>query len=386
MKIIHTITRLEGGPGVTTPVLVEEMSRLGHDVSLLYGSSDIYDPSGRSDHKKSMDLKSFFIPAMKRNISLKKDTRALIEIVRVFLKERPDVVHTHESKDGTLARVAAKLCRVPVVLRSYHGLVYYDNYFGKKTSVVKPAIIGIEKVLNILTDRVISLSDSLTDEIVDEFALCPRTKITVIPNYYKLDNFIKLNKSSFLNKELNIRDGARIITVVANFQPPKEHVTILKSFNLVLKEKGFEDAHLVLVGEGPLRGLIEENIKEMKLGNRVHLLGFRNDIPDILSSTDLFLMGSKSEGTPGAMIQALAAGCRVVGTIVGGIPDLLENGKYGSMSVFGDPDALRNAIVSEFEIIRDHDVIRKSIEEKYGVSNVAARFLALYESILMGKL
>ncbi|MBU1219415.1 glycosyltransferase [Myxococcota bacterium] len=383
MRIVHSITRLEGGPGVTTPVLAAAMEAKGHEVSVLYGSADVYDASGLSEKEIKLSVPWFFVPEMKRNISPRQDLAALLKILKYFEVFKPDVVHTHESKDGTLGRIAAILCRVPVIMRSYHGLIYYNDYFGKKTSIVKPIITNIERFLNRSTDCIISLSDALTDEIVDDFRLSERDRVAVVPNYYDLEPFYTLSKTDYLNRILNIEPGKIIITCIANLQPPKQHSMIIEAFSKLVLD--YPEAQLVLVGEGPLRKDIEKQIETYGLGLVVHLMGFRTDIPAILSSTELFVMGSKSEGTPGAMIQALAAGCRVVGTAVGGIPELLEHGEAGTLCSSRSADELYKAMKDELSLNRDHEAIRERCVSKYDVHHVSNTLLEIYESILRKK-
>ncbi|MGM0596572.1 MAG: glycosyltransferase [Myxococcota bacterium] len=383
IKVVHSISRLAGGPAYRTVLLAEHMQKMGYENILIHGSLDKWDP--RNFEKKDFNFATIHLPAMKRNIYPLKDTATIYHFVKLFRRLKPDIVHTHQSKDGFLARLAAKITGIPVIIRTYHGLVYYNNYFGLKTRLVQPLFLNLERACNLFTDQIIAISKIQSREIATDFKLTVPDKITVVPNSFILEPFLDSTRSNILHEQFNLNPEAVILTCVANFQPPKDHQNILKAFNLFRARNSEMDPHLVLVGSGPLQPEVENWIQEMELSDSVHLTGYRTDIPEIYAASDLAFLGSKSEGTPGSLIEALAAGIKVVSTEVGGIRDVLNDGNWGTLCSPRNYRALAGAMEKEFSLERDHSRIQQKVQKKYGVANVAKLMDKLYQHLLAEK-
>ncbi|HEY4818063.1 MAG TPA: glycosyltransferase [Candidatus Acidoferrum sp.] len=175
-----------------------------------------------------------------------------------------------------------------------------------------------------------------------------------------------------------------LFVCVARFAPQKNHALLLKAF--AQGPASHPKAHLVLVGEGVLREGLEEQAKNLGLTDRVHFLGLRTDIPDVLGAMDVFVLSSDWEGNPLSIMEAMASGLSIVSTDAGGVPKLLESGKEGFIVARGDVQALANSMAS---LLRDREA-RQSFgnaaaqraKENFDVSTMVQAYEELYENLV----
>ncbi|MBU1240091.1 glycosyltransferase [Myxococcota bacterium] len=383
LRVAHTITRLAGGPSYRTVMLAQHMNNEEVTSWVFYGSRDKWDPQNSSYLEDALPVPSVYIPQMKRNIYPHLDLIALWKMVRELRKFNPHVIHTHESKDGLLARMAGMILGTPAILRTYHGLVYYDNFFGPKTALIRPLFLNLERLTNHFTDRVVSIGASLEPHITDLFRLTVPKKVITIPNPFLLEPFLKTRKRYFLRQELNLPADAVILTVVANFQPPKDHPNVIDAFAHLMRLEPGTPWHLCLVGNGPLLDAIKAKVQAAGVSDRVHFLGYRSDTAAIYGSSHLTFLGSSTEGTPGVVVESLAAGTRVVATDVGATRDVIRS--FGTLVPPRDSLALARGILQEMKTRRDMTAIRREISSIHDVTSVAEQTLALYRQILREK-
>ncbi|MCU1241705.1 MAG: hypothetical protein JWO71_2431 [Candidatus Acidoferrum typicum] len=175
-----------------------------------------------------------------------------------------------------------------------------------------------------------------------------------------------------------------LFVCVARFAPQKNHALLLKAF--AQGPASDPKAHLVLVGEGILQEGLEEQAKNLGLANRVHFLGLRSDIPDVLGATDVFVLSSDWEGNPLSVMEAMASGLPIVSTDAGGVPTLFESGKEGFIVARGDAQALGNSMAS---LLR-HRETRESLgraaarraKQNFDVSTMVQAYEELYEKLV----
>jgi glycosyltransferase involved in cell wall biosynthesis len=175
-----------------------------------------------------------------------------------------------------------------------------------------------------------------------------------------------------------------LFACVARFAPQKNHVLLLKSF----AEGPARDprAHMVLVGEGELRPQLEEQARKLNLWDKIHFLGLRSDIPDVLGAMDVFVLASDYEGNPLSVLEAMASGLPIVSTAVGGVPNLFESGKEGLLAPKGDSHALGKSM----NTLLKYEAVRASMgaaaasraKKSYDVSNMVRAYEDVYEDQL----
>lgn len=207
----------------------------------------------------------------------------------------------------------------------------------------------------------------------------------VIPNGIPTNQYARpqISRAQWRASE-GFRNEDVLFVCVARFAPQKNHALLLKAF---AQGPGSDPGvRLVLVGDGDLRGRIEKQAKDIGIAARVHFLGLRTDIPDILGAMDVFVLSSDYEGNPLSVMEAMAAGLPIVSTSVGGVKDLLEHGNQGFLVLPGDAHSLSKAMKS---LMADREA-RQSMgaaamrraKESFDVSTMVRAYEKLYEDLV----
>ncbi|MGL5894202.1 MAG: glycosyltransferase [Bacteroidales bacterium] len=236
-----------------------------------------------------------------------------------------------------------------------------------------------DKLIYLRYKHVISITPEVCKNICRHL-IGVNCKHTVVLNGINLSLYdlpVKLTRSD-LNIP-NIDDSSKLITMVGRFSEQKDQATLIKAMvNLP------ESAHLLLLGEGPLRGQLEELVDSLDLGNRVHFLGFRSDIPDVLRISDIGVLSSNWEGMPISAIEIMAAGIPFVGSRVPGIKDLVESKDDGAGILFecGNSDELAEKLISILSDKSYHNSVAiacKIRSEVYSVERMVDGYLGVYK-------
>lgn len=279
----------------------------------------------------------FYIPEMSREIS-PKDAVTIWKLFRLFLRERPDIVHTHTAKAGTVGRVAGFLYRwlTPRTLigrprqckfvHTYHGHVFHSYYGRGRTRM----FLVIERMLaRLVTDRLIVVSAQQGAEIGNEFGVGRRGQIKVIPLGLKLDVFAGYeSRRAHFRQELGVDDETILAGIVGRLTEIKNHQMFLNSVARVKTP----NVRFVVIGDGSLRTSLEQQAQSLGFGSKVIFAGGRRDPEYFYPALDMVALTSLNEGTPLTLIEAMANARPVVATSVGGVVDLLgdvrEDGTY----------------------------------------------------------
>ena len=329
MKILRVIARLNvGGPARHVVLLDRGLRARGHQTLLVHGT--IGDGEASLEHLAAESgVPTLKIAELGRRVSPLGDARAFIRLARTIFRESPDVVHTHTAKAGTLGRLAALAfnatrgrARRAVVVHTFHGHVL-DGYFSP---FVNRLVRSAERMLARTTDRVVTISPAQRDEIVGRFGVGRPETTAVVPLGLDLQPLLEGGAPS-LRRELGIDDRAFVVGFVGRMVPIKDLPTLVLAFARLLATT--PDAFLLLVGDGPVRPDLERLIDERGLRDRIRLLGWREDLARVYATIDVCALASRNEGTPVAVIEAMAAGRPVVATRVGGVPDVVEDGETG---------------------------------------------------------
>ncbi len=278
------------------------------------------------------------IPELGRAIRPQRDLVALVKLMRIFRRLRPDIVHTHTAKAGTLGRVAARLSGVPVILHTFHGHVL-EGYFSPAASGI---FLRIERGLARLSTRVITVSPRLRETLLALGVGAPE-RVEVVPLGLELERFRRARPDpAGIRASLGLPPETPLLGIVGRLVPVKDHPTLFEALHRLPPEAG--TPHLLVTGDGEERGRLERMAERLRLGSRIHFLGWRHDLETILGGLDVVISASRSEGTPVALIEAMAAGTPVLATDVGGVADLVAHGETGWLVPSGDPDAMARAI------------------------------------------
>lgn len=283
-------------------------------------------------------VKVLSLPAMVRSIRPLKDFRALLSLVWLIFKEKPDIVHTHSSKAGILGRLAAKIAGVPYIVHTPHGHVFY-GHFGILFSKI---FLWIERIFSRFTDRMVALTDGEKKDYI-KLSVCASEKLFKIHSGVDLKPFMHCNGNRVeKRRSLGLDQNGTVIGFVGWLLPIKGPAYLLKAMAHIWCDH--PNVSLVMVGKGELDVDLRTQALKMNANGRVKFLGWREDIHEIMPLFDLLVLPSLNEGMGRVLVEAMAAGKPVVASEVGGIPDLVKHGETGYLVRPADEKALANGI------------------------------------------
>jgi glycosyltransferase involved in cell wall biosynthesis len=261
---------------------------------------------------------------VRRPLSPWHDPLGLLELATIVRRERPDIVHVNSAKAAALGRAAAWLTRVPIRIYTVHGWSYTAH-----TGASSALYLWAERLLRPMTTVTICVAESERRAGL-EARTCDEATTVVIHNGVDLGRPTARGSGA---------ERCRLVTV-GRLQAPKDTLTLVRA----LAELPRGACEAVIVGGGPDRPAVESEARRLDLESVVHLAGERNDVPELLAASDVFVLSSRSEGLPLSILEAMAAGLPVVATNVGGVPELVVEGETGFLVPPGDPQALAGAL------------------------------------------
>ena len=284
---------------------------------------------------------------MGRKLSPLRDLKALWEIIKIINQIKPDIVHTHTAKAGMLGRIAAKLMGVKIIIHTFHGNVF-KGYFNKFMTAF---FIFIEKKLAIISDKIIAISNQQKQEILD-LGITNEKKINIIPLGFDFENVIpSLSDIGKFRKKYSIPQEAKLIGIIGRLAPIKNHKLFIDIAERLLKK--YDNLFFSIIGDGELNGYLQGEINRRNLNDKIIITGVIKNLKSVYADLDLVLLTSNNEGTPVAIIEAMACRKIVMTTKVGGVVDIVENGVNGFCFQKGDSDSFVKKI--EFWLMNDID-------------------------------
>jgi glycosyltransferase involved in cell wall biosynthesis len=337
VRVLRLFSRLNvGGPSIHVIVLTSGLVSRGYETRLLVGSEGVRE-GNLFDFAAQHGVECERVAGLGREIRPLADLGALWRVYRVMRGFRPHIVHTHTAKAGFIGRVAARLAGVPIVVHTFHGHVL-RGYFGRaKTAFYRFLERGLARGSNVL----VAVSDAVKNDLV-ELEVAPAAKIRVIRLGLPLEELAGSLPSGGLRREANIPSTATVVGIVGRLAPIKDLPCFLEAAALV--HRSHPDVHFAIVGDGEQRADLEARTQVLGLAQHVHFFGWRRDMAAVYGDIDIAVNCSRNEGTPVSLIEALSAGRPVVATAVGGTPDVLRNGEFGTLVPPADSAALAQAI------------------------------------------
>jgi glycosyltransferase involved in cell wall biosynthesis len=332
IKVLHVITRLDpGGSSTNTIETVARLNREWFDVSLVSG------PTVDWDHS----IPCQFIPDLQREINPIKDIKAFFALYKIMKAGNFDIVHTHTSKAGIVGRWAAKCAGVKRIIHTPHGHVFY-GYFGPLKTTL---FIWIERITALVTDNIITLTDRGKQEHID-LKIAPAHKFVTI--YSGIDVHVKASDAGKdLKKKLNIAGDCIVFGCVARLEPIKGVSYLIEAMAQVVKKN--PQTHLVLVGDGKERPALEQQVNTLGLGSHVTFTGFQKNVNAYLQIMDVFVLASLNEGMGRVFLEAMVFGKPVIGTRVGGVSEIIQDGQNGFCVESKNPEALSKVMLQLIE-------------------------------------
>jgi glycosyltransferase involved in cell wall biosynthesis len=296
--------------------------------------------------------------------------------LRDFLIEcEPTIVHTFLLTGSLYGRFAAMMAHVPVVIGTEVNI--YQNK--------KPAHALLEKWLMRRTDAVVASAASVREFYIDQVKADP-AKVEVIYNAVDWSQLQTTMSRDEFRSSVGVPLDVPVAGIIARLTPQKAHQVL---FDAIAHDAGLAKVHLLVVGDGELRSTLTASAATLRIQDRVHFLGARRDLGNILASIDLFAMPSFWEGLPLSMVLAMGAGLPVVASRVAGIPEVVKDGVSGLLVTPGDTADLAAALN---RIVHDDTLrvllgqeARAFVRPRFGVDGYVASVSALYDRLLAEK-
>ena len=325
MKIMHVITRLIlGGAQENTLLTVEGLLARGHDVELVTGPA--IGPEGDLIHRAERHhVPLVIVKSMRRAINPVLDSLAFLKLIRLMRRMNPDVVHTHSSKAGILGRLAARRCGVPVIVHTIHGLPFhpYQNFLLNRLYVF------LERRCARYSTRIVSVADAMTRQALAAGVGHPDQFVTVYSGM-EVEPFLEARTHrAGVRAELGIEPDELVVGKIARLSDLKGHTYLFQAVPEVLKR--FPRTRFLLVGDGWLRGELEEDAHRLGIFDRLIFTGLVPParIPELIGAMDVVVHTSLREGLARVLPQALIAGVPVVSYDVDGAAEVVLEGQTG---------------------------------------------------------
>ena len=366
MRIAQIITRSDiiGGASTHLLTLCEHLEDRGHDVNVFCGGSGVL-----TEELEKRGLEYHALDHLVRPIRPFRDLQAIFEVKREVEKLNPDIVALHSAKAGVVGRVACWWSQTPCVVTA-HGWAFTEG----KSEVRRYFLAAIERLVTPLAERIITVSD-FDQKLAIDWGVASREQMVTVYNGVQ-----DVKRERIQNR--NTRKTPRII-MVARFEPQKDQLTLLQALEQ-LRGKSWE---AWFVGDGPRLEQCVEYARDYGMEDRVQFLGYRSDVPELLSKSDIFVLSTHYEGFPIATVEAMRAGLPIIATDVGGVSEQMRSGRNGFLIPPEDVGELKRVLKDLLqdkekrqrmgkagrEMFRERFRVEKMIDQTVEVYKKAAR-------------
>ncbi len=337
----------------------------------------------------NLGIKPLIIPEMKREIDLKNDRIAYQKIKQIIREFKPDIVHTHASKAGAIGRLAASSMNVPLIFHTFHGHVFHSYFGSLKTQFYK----NIERYLAKKSTKIIALSPTQKNELVNIHRIAPEKKIEIISLGFDLLRFTlnkEENRKNFREK-YQVKEDEIAIGIIGRLVPIKNHRLFLKAIQY-LTQNTSKKIKAFVIGDGESKNDILKTTQDLGLSYstepsseaRVIFTSWIQNVDWAYAGLDIVCLTSFNEGTPVSLIEAQAAGKPVITTNVGGVEDIIQKDKTGFIT---DPLAEHDFFHGLQKLVEDENLRAKFSEkgaewalEKFSYHRLVNNMSTLYKN------
>ena len=374
IRVLQIVTRLVVR-GVPRHVLdlATHLDRDRFEVEVLAGRGE---PNEGSLWEEAWDrgVVTHKVEALQRAVNPITDLRAYRAIFKRIRKGRYDVVHTHISKAGVIGRLAASRVGGAAIVHTYHGNI---EELERKT-LVSRAYLKFEQLAADVSDALIAVSGDVMTKTCG-MGIGAREQFRVIPNGIDLAEFDP-------TRDWGRPDGLSgkpIIGMIGSLTPEKGVDVLLEAMPAVVKQ--IPTVQLSILGDGMLKGELQGQAERLEIAPNVHFAGAVSDVRSWLAAFDLLVLASRREGMGRVLMEAMAMGVPVIGTRVGGIPEVIEDGVNGRLVDSEDSPALSATIL---ELLSDPETCQGQIREgmrsirEFGIERVGGEIGKVYEQLI----
>lgn len=326
-----------------------------------------------------------FVSTLCRPVSPLDDLRSLVRLYRELKRLRPSIVHTHMAKAGLIGRLAAAAYNATRgsaprarLVHTYHGHVL-EGYFSSAATAV---FIGLERALARLSDAIVAISPAIRHELLEAYRIGRESQYRVVRLGFDLAPFAAIDDGAReeARRTLSVPDGVPVIATVGRLTAIKRHTLFLDVFKRVIDRH--PAAVALIAGDGDLRAGLEAQAASLGIASQVRFLGWRRDLATIYAATDVFLLTSRNEGTPVALIEAMASGVPGVSTDVGGVRDVI-----GDAGATGEDDrqlaeGVLGFLADPVRRKRAGELARARVLQHFDIDRLVREIAALYRDLL----
>jgi len=405
IKIVRIIARLNvGGPARHVVWLTKELQTNEFESVLLTGRV----PEGEEDMSyfaAENAVEPVFIEQMSRELS-PKDIVSLWKIYRELKREKPDIIHTHTAKAGTVGRIAGFFYRwltwrtligkprCVKTVHTFHGHVFHSYYGNLKTKI----FLFIEKMLaRFATDKIVVISRQQFEEIHEQFGVGKKEQFEIIPLGIDLQSFAGWRaRQNILPQEVGARNDEILVGLVGRLTEVKNHSLFLKVAKIYGEKTDVPKLKFIIVGDGHLKEKLEREAEALGVKDSIVFLGNRPDADVFYAGLNIVALTSLNEGTPLSLIEAIANEKAVIATDVGGVVDLLgkvveqregfQVCERGVSSASGDAEGFYNGLLYLANNAKMRELLgrrgKNFVETQYGKDRLVSDVKDLYRQLI----
>jgi glycosyltransferase involved in cell wall biosynthesis len=393
-RVFRLINRFNlGGPVFNVTYLTKFLS--SEFETMLAGGTKDESEAGSEYIPMEYGIKPVIIKKMKRSINPLNDVAAYYEIKKLIQEYKPHIVHTHASKAGSLGRMAAVACKVPIIVHTYHGHVFHSYFNNLQTSVYK----NIERYLGTKSTALIALSEKQKMELSEIHKIAPPEKFHIIPLGFDLKRFWTdtEEKRKKFRASHQLDDGTVAIGIMGRLVPIKNHSLFLDAFKKTKESQ--KNIKAFIIGDGELKetlinqcvniGLSYSTIENPNPQADVIFTSWITDTDVAMAGLDIVALSSLNEGTPVSLIEAQAGGKPIISTITGGIENVVVAGQTALLSPVNDVESFSENMHKLVADSKLRDTLSKTgkdfVNKKFSHIALAENTGNLYKKLLMDK-
>lgn len=381
-KILYIITKSNwGGAQKYVYDLTANLPKEKFETAIVVGNQGLF--TEKLTEKK---IRVINLPGITKDINFLQEVRSFFSLLKIFAKEKPDVVHLNSSKFGGLGALAARLSSLvishsPLVIFTAHGWPFNED----RNFMARGIIYFFSWLTAVLADRIINIAKTDYKQSL-KFPLLPQNKFIYIPNGIGFEDQHFLPAAEARNT-FGIDKNEIVIGSIAELTKNKGLIHLVDAINQ-MKFKvhpAFSGTKfkIVIIGEGEDREKIQHKITSLGLQDTIYLAGFTQDAEKYLKGFDIFVLPSTKEGLPYVLLEAMAAGLPIIASRVGGIPDLIEHEKNGFLVEPKDYLGLAAALEKMIQNLEKYKILgeeaRKTIGTKFSFHAMLTKTARLYE-------
>ncbi len=340
LRVLHIITHLAVGGATKNLLALCRLSDRARIIPAVLCGTTASDEAMLDGAREGGGIPVHLLPRLRRPLSPLADYFAYWDMVHWLRAHPVDVVHTHGSKAGVLGRLAASKAGVPVIVHTVHGW----GHHARQHPLVRGFYVAAERRTALVTDRLIVVADSDRERGLVDGIGTPSLYQTVRPGI-DLPRFRDVVADPCAAKAaLGLPPNALVVGTVSRLAAQKAPLDFVRMAAAIHARR--PDVHFIFVGGGPLAGTVADAVCDAGLTDVVHLLGYREDVPQLLRALDVFVLNSLWEGLPAVFAQAMCAALPLVATHAGGASEAIVEGENGFLTAPGDPNTLAARVLS----------------------------------------